>query len=310
MRVAPPPGPTGTSRVLLVALLVALAVGAASSLLIGAATSSGAPPPHISELFLPNALIAWAILVFLGLLIGLFVYQRLANGTVGVPSRAVANLLVVILILILLVAFFRVYTGGGPAPTGSVPISSNGTSPPPSLTNNSTAANLTPIGNVTPFLLPGVPPWVPFAVIAAAVVVIAVVAVPAARALVRSRREEGGPRLARVEAVRRVKAALEEAHRQLDLGDDPRRVIIALYTEFLERIAPLIGWVGPETPEEIRTRHLIALGIRSNAATALTRLFEEARYSSHALEPAHLTDAREAIRAAIEDLGNRPEAAR
>ncbi len=297
--------PLGPSPILVVALLVSLATGAAASLIIGAATASGGTPIRVTELVLPNEAIVVAILGFFGILLGFFVYQRLSGPAVGFGTRTWLNFLVVILILILFVVVFRSLLGGGPAPTGAVPTVPNPPGPPPP--SNGTGTNLTPVGNVTPLFFPSLPGWVPFVLIAVAVLVGAVVGLPAIRAFVEERRASRAAPGARSRTIAEVRIALEQARQQLDLGDDPRRVIVALYNELLARLGPIVGGVDPETPEEIRSRHLLRLGIRPTAAMTLTRLFEEARYSSHPLGPGHREETRRAVREALADLTRTPE---
>ena len=298
--------PARASRVLLVVLLVALAVGAAASLILGTATGPSGPPVQVSPLIIPSAWVGYAAMAFFVLAIVVLLIQRLTGGSTGVPQRFVVNFLVALLILLLFVVIFRSFGGGGVAPTGAVGTGGNVTSVPPPPQNGST--NLTPITNGTPFLFPALPGWVFFAVVAVVAVFAATVALPVARTTLRNRRWERSQRRSAADTLDQVRVALEGAARQLDLGNDPRQVIVGLYGQFLGRLSPLVGWVDPETPEEIRSRHLLLLGIRPSAAETLTRLFEEARYSSHPLGPDHLARARAAIEAALEDLGRRTEA--
>ena len=299
--------PDRASRVLVVVLLVALAVGAAASLILGAATGPSGPPVKVSQLVVPSEWVGYASLAFFGVVIVLFLYQRLTGGSSGIPHRFVVNFLVVLLILLLFLVVLRAFNGAGVAPTGAVGTGGNSTGPPPSPNGS---ANLTPVTNVAPFLIPALPGWALFAVVAVVVVFAAAVALPAARTALRARRSERGQRRSEAATIDRVRVALEGAARQLDLGEDPREVIVRLYGQFLGRLSPVLGWVDAETPEEIRSRHLLVLGIRPSAAETLTRLFEEARYSSHPLGPDHLARARAAIEAALEDLDRRTEATR
>jgi hypothetical protein len=302
----PLPGPSGRrSYVLVVALFVALATGAAASLLIGAATESGGPPPRASELVLPSGLFSWLLIGVLGIVAVVFAYQRLSGVTVRLPNRAVVTFLVVILIAVLFVVAFRVAVVGGPSPTGEVSVGQNstGTHPP-----NQTATNLTSGGNVTPFLLPGLPGWVPWVVIAGLLLIVTVAVFPTLLEYAADRRARAVPPPPPADA-RAVRTALREAAEALDRGGDPRSVIVRLYGELLARLAPVVGDVNPETPEEIRARHLQPLGIRAESATALTRLFEEARYSTHPLAEAAADRARSAVREALSDLDRAAESA-
>jgi hypothetical protein len=298
------------SRVLVVALLVALAAGAAASLLIGSATAPNAPPYRASEVVLPpwlvTAGVVAAVLFFIG---GLF-YQRLRGGSVPLSGRTFVTFLVLFLVAILFLVTFQLLAGYVVSPAGSTqgtaPPSGNSTGTPGS---NNSGVNLSHVDNVTAFTIPGLPTWVPFALLVGVVVIVAVLALPAVRAYAEDRRASRFPRSpARVETAE-VLEALREAEAALETGTDPRSVVVRLYGELLDRLGRVVGGVEPETPEEIRTLHLVRLGIRPETATVLTRLFEEARYSSHPLGLEVAERARAAIREALADLDRVPEAA-
>lgn len=297
------------SVVLLVVLLAALAVGAAASLLIGAATSSWNPPTTPNELIVPNGVVMFAILGAVGALVLVLVLAMVWNrGRVRstFTGRWAVKILMVILIGILFVVAARVYSGGGPLPTGAVPLGVNSTGNsseilPPTQSN---ATNATPAAPLEPFLIPGVPGWVPYVLVIGVIVVVAVIAVP----WIEDRRLARHPDLDRYRAPTQVQRVLEEAAGELAEGRDARDVIIRLYGKLLSRLRPVVGSVDPHTPEEIRTLHLERLGIRHGAAERLTRLFEEARYSSHPLGEGTLAEARSAIDAALADLARVGEA--
>jgi len=295
----PPPTPRPSpSPVLLVALLAALATGAAASLLIGAGTAHGAPPLHASEVVLPGPIFADGLLVLPLVVLGFFIYRRMTGGSVSLPSRSVVSILVTILVAVLLVAALRAFGGGGPEPTGAVSTGHNSTGVPPS---NSTGTNLSLGSNVTPFLFPSLPGWVPFALLAAIVVVVVVVALPLVVAYAENRRAERG-RPPPPGSTAEVRVAFARAVRALDQGGDPRAVIVRLYGDLLERLGPLVSGIDLATPEEIRGQHLVRLGIHPEAATVLTRLFEEARYSTHPLGPEAAERVRQAVEVALADL--------
>ena len=217
------------------------------------------------------------------------------------PGRAVVAALVIVLFMVLFVVVARFATApGGPFALGQ---GHNG-----SPTNNSTGTttNLTnttnPLlgngGNIT-FLGGHFPAWVIFPVIAIVAVLVALVAVPRARLYLQDRAQA---RLTLTPTVAEVRSALGEAAQQLAAGTDPRSVVLALYAHLLHRVEPIAGSVERSTPEEIRSLHLVRLGIRPEAAEALTRLFEEARYSTHPLGPEAAARASQAISDAEEDL--------
>lgn len=295
----------GPSYVLLVTLLVALAVGAAASLLIGAATSSGNPPLPRSELLVPaqaqTDIFVYAVLALGGFFLALWLFGLFRRGGFRLASTF-GGLLPYVVVLLLLYAALALHPipalwlgePGHAVPAGNT----TGVTPPPSSPQN----NSTLVANATPPLLTGVPGWVPFVLLAGAVVVVAVYGVPIARGLIESRRERRRSPGADGPGTAEVREVLEAAAGELETGAEPRVVIIRLYGELLDRLGTAIGNVNPHTPEEIRTLHLERLGIRHEAATRLTRLFEEARYSSHAMGEASLSEVRSAIDAALSDL--------
>lgn len=292
------------SWVLLLALLASLATGAAASLLVGAATSPGAPPAHASELVLSSAAVADGLAAFLIALVAFFVYLRVTGGALPLPGRFVVFFLVAVLVAVVLIAAFRAYGGGGPSPTGAV---SNGTNSTGTVSSNATETNLTSNGTGTLSVLPSLPGWVPFALIAVMLVVGCVVVLPFATAYAESRavarrRTERPPSLAD------ATAALARAAQALEEGGDPRSVIVRLYGDLLERIGPIAPGIDLATPEEIRREHLVELGIPSEAATVLTRLFEEARYSTHPLGTEAADRARGAVGIALSTLARSSEA--
>ena len=102
-----------------------------------------------------------------------------------------------------------------------------------------------------------------------------------------------------------LETVIPRASVELEEGGDPRSAILALYTEMLVHLRPRVGSVETATPEEIRATHLVRLGVRPEEAHILTRLFEEARYSTHPLGPATSAEAQGALRATLADLDRR-----
>jgi hypothetical protein len=100
-----------------------------------------------------------------------------------------------------------------------------------------------------------------------------------------------------------TQAALADAAAWLDQTHDPRAVIVDLYGRLLGEITAYSGSLAARTAEEIRYGCLLRLGVRAQAAAELTRLFEEARYSSHRLDAVTIQRALAAIHAAEVDLG-------
>lgn len=297
-----PPAPR-VSWVLLVVLLAALATGAAASILVGAST---APPPASG----PSSLVLLPLWVIMVAAVGVLVFVvasllvlRLTSSTVVSLNRPAVVALVAILLGVVFVLVTRLLTGGGSFSTS--PANSTGG------TGSSSGSGSGPGGNVTGpgghlVLFPSLPGWVPFLLLGIVALIVVVVAVPRTLEYLAEGRERGtGRRSAAAAAAPGLRAALTRASTELDLGGDPRTVILDLYAEILERLTPMVGEIGTSTPEEIRVGHLVRLGVRPGAAVTLTRLFEEARYSTHPMGPKESTRAQEAVRETLEDLDRR-----
>ncbi|MGA8664143.1 MAG: hypothetical protein WB809_03625 [Thermoplasmata archaeon] len=295
-----PPTPSG---LVLVLLLAALAVGAAASI-VAAARTANSPPlggtTPIPEVYLSDDLVIIACIVLFLAIVVPIVYDRIRGGA-SVPGRVIVVTLVIVLAMVLFVVVARFATApGGPFATGQ------GNTGIPGNNSTGTSTNLTgpsnPLlgngGNIS-FLGGHIPGWVVFPVIAVFAVLIAVVAVPRARLYLQDR---AVARLAQVPEAESVRGALGHAAQELAAGSDPRSVILRLYGQLLLRVGPLAGDIDRSTPEEIRSLHLVRVGIRPEAAEALTRLFEEARYSTHALGPEAAGRASRAIADAERDL--------
>lgn len=292
------------SWVLLIVVVAALSTGAAASILVA---SSSAPPPasgpsHLVILpFWAFEAACVAVLVFVLATMVLWGLQGYGQSN-PVLNRMAVVLLVAVLLAVAFILAAHLLGFGGPASTGST-TSGNGTSS--SGSGGSGGKNLTgPGGTIAP--IPGLPGWVPFVALAVTALLLVVVAVPAVRGYLEERRQQGVHRAASSgTAPPDVRDALHRASAALDLGKDPRAVILALYAAILARLEPMVGAVDTSTPEEIRAGHLVRLGVRPAAARTLTRLFEEARYSPHPMGPAEGRRAREAVGDALDDLDRR-----
>ena len=291
------------SAVLVLILLIAIALGAAASLLIGAATSQGATPGVATLVTIPSWLLADTLLGAGLAVIGILLYYRFSGTSLPIPGRMVVFGLVLFLLAILFVAAYHTIVVGGPAKTGSVSGGNgNGTGNLTGGSTNSTGNGTLVHGSGGLLWSPSLPPWLPFVIIVGVVLVVVAVAVPQVRRILEDRGSSGASRRPPPPSLAAVKGALEQAELELARGSDARTVILALYGAVLERLTTMVGSVDVETPEEIRSNHLLRLGIRARAAEELTRLFEEARYSSHPLDDTVAETARRAVRAALEDL--------
>jgi hypothetical protein len=297
------------STVLAVVLLVALATGAAASLLIGSATAPSAPPARASEIILTEGQFLDLLFAFLIGLAAFGVYRRFSVPSTGVPGRVFVTFLVAILVAVLVLVAVEVVDGGHLSLLGAGPAGPGGNSTSPGSMPPNLTTNLSHVSSGASPLLPGLPGWVPFAIVAGIVLVVALVAAPVVRGYAADRRAAGVPRARTRAGADVVEAVLRQAERELERGDDAREVIVRLYADLLGRLGRIVGSVDPETPEEIRSLHLERLGIRPEAATVLTRLFEKARYSTHPLGSDASERARTAVRQALADLDRTPEAA-
>lgn len=288
----------GPSVVLLIVVAVALAVGAAASLVAGAASAPAFHSGPASELLVSPAVIGALIVLLLAVAVGVGLYVRISSGTMRMPGRFAVTVLAAILVGVLFVALLHSGAGaGGSGFAGGGNSTGSGGS-----TNGTSGSNVTGAGGELSFLSVKLPSWALFVAVAAIVLVVGAVAVPRAWAYAIDRERERGtgrPRSPETEAVR---GALAAAAQQLEEGGEPREVIVALYATVLARVGPMVGGVEVDTPEEIRSLHLVRLGIRAAAAETLTRLFEKARYSSHPMNPDAAQRARVAIREARDDL--------
>ena len=128
-------------------------------------------------------------------------------------------------------------------------------------------------GTAVGFTVPGWLPWTLLGIVAAAVA--------AGGIALWLRRERGSAEASERNATG---AALEAAAAALGSERDPRRAVIAAYAA-MQRTLGEHGVVRSpaEAPREYLHRLLVASRATEREATTLTDLFEEARYSSHAI---------------------------
>lgn len=293
---APAPPSRRVSLWVGVLVLAAVALGGAAALL----TAPVAPTPP--SYFYPGFNISvttggWLVIGFVVVWLAYHFLERFRHGTGHIPNRALNAALVAILVAI---AFVFVARAFGPTATGGAgpPESGGGNATPTAAINNTTNLSVHSIGfeplNVGGWSIPG---WVVFAAILAVAAVVGLVAVPAYLA----RRSAIGASPPVGPAVRRD---LAEALRTLRSSRDPdvREVIITLYARLLLRISPALGDLDAQAPREIEQACVASLHIQPDTARALTTLFEEARYSTHALDAATGARAQEVFRQALADL--------
>ncbi|MGI0071348.1 MAG: DUF4129 domain-containing protein [Thermoplasmata archaeon] len=296
--------PPRTTAILFAVVLLALIVGAAASLIASASSPTAFQPTGNRPLELTDLQYATLFGIVGVVLLGLAIATLVRSPRSPLPGRFAVMMFMIILIAVLFLVVFRAIAPVGPGPVTLSP------------GNNTTVNNTTMTNTTLPGDLPGspgsisgplglhLPSWWLYVAVAVVVLIVAAVAVPAWRGRESSGAGRRGQSPPGVELAE-VRGALATAAWELTEGLSPRDVVIRLYGNLLDRVEPIVGGVAEETPEEIRVRHLVRLGIREAEATALTRLFEEARYSTHPMGADAAERAGAAIRAAEEDLGAR-----
>lgn len=282
-------------------LLLAAVLFAGASLLLIGPTGAGPGPSSgggggTGELEVNLPAEAWAVLFLapLASAFGLLIYRRLTEPSV----RGWGGVAVVIVVMLLLYVAL-LHGGGGPGFVSVKGVGGGGNNT--TLNNSSNGTNGSGTGpsgsGATAFNLQ-LPPFALGLVAAGLCAVVLALLVPGVVSRLvdrRGRGEGGGPR-----SVDRsdLAAALAEAADALDRGADARDTVVRLYLSLLFRVAPMSGELSAATAEEIRRLYLAPLGVPPEAAETLTRLFEEARYSTHPIGEATVAEARAALRAA------------
>jgi len=278
--------------VLVLVVGIALLVGLVA-LLIG---GTSLPSPSASRGGTPNQLFiqlpdqVWGLLLLSPLIAGLagILIQRARSGVVRPRGRLIAMFVVV---LILGLIFIYLVVGSGAHNAGTAGIGSGGGGS--GGTGGSGGGGSGGIGGSggngngsypAPLVSVSIPPWVLFGVVVGLGACVGALAIPGVLARLVDRPSRPGRGLSaeeREEARGEVRAALAEAGAALGRGEDPRATIVRLYVRLLGEIAPRIGDVDALTAQEIHRQILTTLGVSGPASEALTRLFEEARYSTH-----------------------------
>lgn len=292
----------GRSAFVILALLLglAVAVGLVAILLAGSAPSL--PRAQAGEVTVNLPAEVWGLLLLSPLLVGVaaIILRRLTEGSVRLHHGSVLVTVGVILVFVLL--FTYVFGSRGSVDQGTVTVSpGNGggsTSGPPHSTNNSTS-------KVNGTTVPGtyvvtIPAWALGLLLGGLVACVAVLALPGtiSRLLDRGSRPDRPSPVVRS----RVQTALAYAGAAIDRGEDPRETVVRLYNQLLTNITPRVGDVGPLTADEIRVQALASLGVGPAASETLTRVFEEARYSTHPIGASQAGRFRDAIRLAQNDI--------
>jgi hypothetical protein len=241
----------------------------------------GAVPESVS------IVLDFSVVLLLALVGGVVLYAALAPRAIRVTGvgPGILSLFLVSLTFLLLVHFVV------PFHSVSVPENqTNSTGPGTVPTTNATPPN----GTFGPLPISGIPGWTAYIVLGIVVLVAVVFLAPALRA--RGSGSEAEP----TEAAE-VRRSLESALESLAASDptDARQIIIGLYARLLETVGPYLDHLSTATPREIELVATRQFGIAPAPAAQLTRLFEEARYSTHPFTDAQVARARSALEAAL-----------
>ncbi len=137
--------------------------------------------------------------------------------------------------------------------------------------------------------------WLPFAVVGGMVLVVGGAALAPA---VRRRRAETG-----ADAAAALSQVVDEALDDLWNERDPRRAVIAAYAR-MERVLGAHGFPRRsfEAPLEYLSRILLELDVRASSISALTELFERAKFSAHDIDRSMKEEAIAALVSIRDDL--------
>jgi hypothetical protein len=294
-----------TSPVLLCLVGIGLATGAAATLLASPTRPVGTEVIIDAPYHLSNTAIGILFLLPFATGFGAILYRRVTSGAQKLPLGIIALGIAALVVMgALVVVTHFVNPSTNPLPGGSGTKNSTGGGGGKS---NSTGGNASTHG--TPFVGLNVPSWTPFVVVSVLALALVGILLPATWAAIRrGRAPPKAPASETVAARSNAREALAGAAADLNAGGDPRAVIERLYLRLLDRVAVVAGDLDLNTPEEIRGAKLLPLGVRPAAAVALTRLFEEARYSTHPMGPEAAHRARDAVATAAADLARAPVA--
>ncbi|MDQ4144526.1 MAG: DUF4129 domain-containing protein, partial [Actinomycetota bacterium] len=146
----------------------------------------------------------------------------------------------------------------------------------------------------------------PFGIVVGTLFVAALGAMTVALLLLFRKQEvREGARSLEAELIEELEAGLED----LLAIDDPRAAVIACYSR-METVVHLAGVeaAASDTPFELLARILQRADVSEESARRLTELFEEAKFSTRAIDEPMRQEALGAIRAVREEIAGRAEA--
>ena len=290
-----PPPPARSRRVPLVLvafLVVGLSVGLAATYLAAPPPGYALPTSELTTGGIGLQELGWILLSLLIVPFALLGVVRLRQGRGLASYRPIVTFLVAGMLALAFLVVARLVVNA-PASSRLIGNNTTGGATPPGSTPTCTT-NCTYVPGPAP-VFPGVPGWVGYVGL---IVVVGIALLALASLVNRPREPEAGP------AVAVVRKSLEAALGALAPGSsaDPRAVVIALYAQLLERVVPFLDAYETATPREIERESVRRFQIQPRNAQTLTRLFEEARYSTHPFSEARVDEARAALRAALNDL--------
>jgi hypothetical protein len=286
-----------------VAVVLALIIGVVAALLVGGSPSP--PAAHAGELTINLPTTVWGLLYLSPLLVGFSVLlaRRALGGSWKFSRRVLLQLAIAAAVALLFVFIFsQINSTNGTVSFTQTPATNNTTAPPGQ--NHSVPpqprSNSTGYGSAPTLAIPG---WALLAVAGGVTAFVAVLAVPGVLSVLLARRRSGpGGGSPSAADLAEAQYAVAEASDALGRGEDPRATIIRLYLRLLQRFGPRLGDLHHLTAEEIRILVLAPLRIQGSPAEALTRLFEEARYSTHPMGTEAADRCREALASVESDL--------
>jgi hypothetical protein len=296
--VSPPPRPAWQRSTVATLLVLAVLVGIGAALLLGSSPHSS--PARAGELIIDLPVSAWGLLFLAPLLVGLcaILIQRWLHPPSSRSQRWLA-LQALILIGLVLASVYVLQALGSSGGGGSIGYVTGPVAPTP--TNNSTGGGIGAggTGGPTQITTLSFPPW---ALDVAVAVVAGIVAVLALPGVLRRVVDRGRFRTTRPLDPAALAATLASAAAALERGEDPRATIVRLYVQLLPVVAPKVGDLSALTPQEIAARLVEGLGVGRPASQELTRLFEEARYSTHPMGAEEASRCRTALGSVENDL--------
>lgn len=294
-------------RGMLAIVLMAVGLGVIAALVADPLRTTSGPPQPVFETnnsgLLGLDLVALGVFVLVVGYLGWQLYQRFTSGRMALGTRLVLVITFYFVLAILFLLAVHAFAGsGGVSGPGSLPVSNPSGSGGGSGDNG---VNTTPRGGPSGFPsggpLPNLPTfsWFDFGILG----LVALLGLLSWRYI--SYRLDTGPDSDGDDGpAQKLRAELLASLRRLESDPDldPRATILALYQRLLLTLQPRFRQIPESTPREIERTLAKEFRVRAANARDLTRLFEEARYSSHPMTSEDAGRARSALAAVLHDL--------